>query len=380
MRRAGALLWAALLVLAGCDTASRDDGAGAASGAASGLAVLAQRAEGFAQARPGVPLEFPRDHGAHPDYRIEWWYLTANLEDADGRPYGAQWTLFRFAVQPPGTWNAETGWQSEQVYMAHMALTLPDRHLAFQRYARGGDHDGIRQAGATARPFAAWLDDWRLASTGPGWLPLEVRARQGDHALRLRLEGEQQVVLQGDSGFSQKHPQGGGSWYYSQPFLRAAGELVVDGVTVPVTGQAWLDREWSSQFLQPDQAGWDWFALHLDSGEKLMLFQLRDRSGGEPFRHGVLIAPDGSKRLLRPAEIGLEVAKTTEVANRRLPLHWRIDLPAIGRRLDVRALHPDQWLDLDYPYWEGVVTAEGEGPGNRGRGYMELTGYPPSSP
>jgi len=368
---------AGLLALSGCGPADRT----AAGDAGAGLAVLARGADGFAQARPGAALEFPRDHGAHPDFRIEWWYLTATLEDAAGRPYGAQWTLFRFAARPPAAppsdaSQTEIGWRSEQVFMAHFALTTPTAHVAFQRYARGGDHGGVRQAGASGEPFAAWLDDWRLASTGPAWLPLEVQARQGDQALRLRLDSDRPLVLQGQGGFSRKHPAGGGSYYYSQPFLEARGELVVDGESLPVTGQAWLDREWSSQFLQPDQTGWDWFALHLDSGEKLMLFRLRQRAGTDHYLHGVLIAPDGTKRMLDPGALTFHVLGQTEVAGHRLPLRWRIELPEIGRSLTVEALHPDQWLDLDYAYWEGVVTVTGGGPGSRGTGYLELTGYP----
>jgi predicted secreted hydrolase len=261
--------------------------------------------------------------------------------------------------------------------MAHLALTTPAGHVAFQRDARGGDHGGVRQAGATVEPFAAWLDDWRLASTGGDWLPLEVRARQGEYGLRLQLESNRPLVLQGEGGFSRKSPAGGGSHYYSQPFLQARGELVVGGEPIPVTGQAWLDREWSSQFLRPDQAGWDWFALHLDSGEKLMLFRLRQATGTDHYLHGVLIAPDGTKRTLSPAALSLQVLAETTVAGRGLPLRWRIDLPEIERSLTVESLHPDQWLDLDYPYWEGVVMATGDGPGSRGIGYLELTGYPP---
>lgn len=352
------------------------------------IALLAQGASGFEQARPGNALEFPRDHGAHPGYRIEWWYLTANLRDAAARPYGAQWTLFRFAAQPPGggasTGNEATAWNSGQVYMAHMAITSPDGHVAFQRYARGGDHGdsygdplggALAQAGATAAPFAAWLDDWRLASRGADWLPLELRARQGDVAMDLQFEATGPLVLQGDQGFSQKHPEGGGSHYYSQPFLEARGTLELDGRRVAVSGQAWLDREWSSQFLQPDQAGWDWFALHLDSGEKLMLFRLRARGDVDDYRHGMLISPAGRPRALDPSRISLQPLGQTPVAGRALPLHWRVDLPEIGRSLEVEALHPAQWLDVDFPYWEGVVLVRGDGAGNSGRGYLELTGY-----
>ena len=344
----------------------------------SDLAVLAQQAQGYAQAGPGQPLVFPRDHGPHPDYRIEWWYLTANLSDEAGRPYGAQWTLFRLAVRPPGTLADENAWQSDQMYMAHFAITTPDTHVSFQRYSRGGQHEGESRAGVSGLPFSAWLDDWHLQSTGTDWLPLSVKARQDDDAMLLELSGKSPLVLQGNGGFSQKHPDGGGSFYYSQPFLHASGELTVDGQTIPVTGEAWLDREWSSQFLQGSQVGWDWFSLHLNNGEKLMLFRLRQSPGedrSEEFIQAKLISNDDHATSLDPAQITMESMEDTTVAGRQLPLRWRIELPQIARNLDIKALHPDQWMDVDFPYWEGVVTVSGSGPENSGRGYMELTGY-----
>jgi predicted secreted hydrolase len=342
----------------------------------SDFAVLAQAAEGYMQAEKGAVLSFPQDHGSHPDYRIEWWYLTANLQDTEGRPYGAQWTLFRTAVRPHDQKAPVNAWQSGQVFMAHFALTWPDGHEAFQRYARSGPADESR-SGVTSSPFSAWLDDWSLLSTTSQWLPLEARARQDRYALKLALDSSKPLVLQGENGFSQKHPQGGGSFYYSHPFLQASGELSIDGERIPVSGQAWLDHEWSSQFLQADQAGWDWFALHLESGEKLMLFRLRQRDSGPggDYQHGALISPEGESILLDPSRIGFKVLGTDQIAGRTLPLHWRIELPEINRSLDIKALHPDQWMDVDFPYWEGVVMVSGRGPGNRGKGYLEMTGY-----
>lgn len=370
--RATTIVLAAILALPGCDSVDPP-------GNGSDFAILAQAAEGFAEARSEHTLEFPRDHGAHPDFRIEWWYLTANLSGDDGQTYGAQWTLFRTAVEPPGTTQATNAWQSGQVYMAHFALSESNGHRAFQRYARGGLQEQEARSGAIAEPFSVWLDDWKMESIETGFLPLQVAARQDDHAMSLLLASDRSLVLQGEEGFSLKHPGGGGSYYYSHPFLQASGELKIDGRRVTVKGNAWLDREWSSQFLQPDQSGWDWFSLHLDSGEKLMLFRLRgDNSPGQSgvdFRHGVLIEPDGEKQTLDPAQIDLQVVQTEPVAGRSLPLHWRIHLPEINRTLEVRALHPDQWMDVDFPYWEGVVIASGEGPGNSGKGYLELTGY-----
>jgi predicted secreted hydrolase len=238
----------------------------------------------------------------------------------------------------------------------------------------------LAQAGVTAAPFSAWLDDWSLSSLGSDpagpWLPLELHARQDDTRLQLRLDSDRPLVLQGDAGFSQKHPQGGGSYYYSHPFLEADGELTIRGQTFPVSGHAWLDREWSSQFLQADQAGWDWFALHLDSGEKLMLFRLRGKAGQADFRHGVLFSPNGERRSFEPAGLSFEVLRQARVAGRRLPMKWRIGLADGERVLEIEALNDEQWMDVDFPYWEGFVRVSGDGPGSSGDGYMELVGYP----
>lgn len=348
----------------------------------SGLAVLAQEADAYTQARPGQALTFPHDHGPHPGYRIEWWYLTANLHDPQGQRYGAQWTLFRLAAQPPGVPEPVSSWQSKQIFMAHMAITTPGGHQSFQRYSRGGENTVDSRAGVTAKPFAAWLDDWSLHSTGDDWLPMEVIARQADYALKLQLQSTTPLVLQGDAGFSPKHSDGGGSYYYSQPFLKASGQLTIAGQDIQVSGEAWLDREWSSQFLQRGQVGWDWFSLHLQNGEKLMLFQLRQPAGSEPavnFLQGNLMAPDGSTTALDPVQIQLEPLEKTQIVGRNLPLRWRIRLPQIDRQFEIHAAVQDQWMDVDFPYWEGVVIVSGSGPENSGEGYMELTGYPPGT-
>lgn len=339
------------------------------------FAVLAQANAAYEQALPGAALVFPRDHGPHPGYRIEWWYLTANLVDDRGRDWGLQWTLFRTAMRPPGdAADPDNPWQASQLYMAHFAVSAPDGHRAYQRYARGGDFDGIRQAGARAAPFAAWLDDWRLESVGGDWLPLRLVAAQGALAAELELDSDRPLVLQGESGFSQKHPEGGGSFYYSHPWLAVSGTLRAGGEAIPVRGQAWLDREWSSQFLQDDQLGWDWFALHLDSGDKLMAFQLRGTDGGQ-YRHAVLLRSDGGRRVAAPEELVLEETRRAAVAGRELPLGWRLIWPDAGLDLRVDAGLDDQWMDVDFPYWEGrVIASDAEGE-RVGVGYLEMTGY-----
>ena len=161
--------------------------------------------------------------------------------------------------------------------------------------------------------------------------------------------------------------------------MKASGQLVVEDRVIDVTGDAWLDREWGSQFLKPGQLGWDWFSLHLASGEKLMLFQLREQhesGSGDNYTHGKLMSPDGNHLILEPAEIRLRVNQEALVENRMVPVQWSVELPQINREMTVSALHPRQWMKVDFPYWEGVVIVTGEGPKNSGRGYMELTGYP----
>lgn len=336
------------------------------------LALLAQQDASFEQASADRRLEFPIDHGAHERFRLEWWYVTANLEDAEGRQFGAQWTLFRTALQADEM-QPSNPWHTPQLYMGHMAVSWPDGHHAAQRYARGGDHNGLSQAGVAAEPFAAWLDDWSLIATGDGLSSLLMNARDGDFDMALQLSTDQPLVLHGDQGFSQKHAEGGGSHYYSQPFFAASGTLTVNGQPIEVSGQAWLDREWSSQFLKADQLGWDWFALHLDDGSKLMLYQLRQGDGSH-YLYAVRIEPDGRRTLLPPERVKLTALDWQPVANRELPLTWRISIEG-SATLVVTALHPEQWMALDFAYWEGVVLISDVDGKRRGRGYMELTGY-----
>ena len=337
------------------------------------LNLLAQEASDFAQASPGQSLSFPRDHAAHPDFRLEWWYVTANLEDEHGNIYGAQWTLFRSAQQAPSQRVSPNPWHSPQQYMAHMAISWPQGHQAFQRYARGGDHAGLQRAGTTASPARVWLDDSELRSDTDNLETIWLRAQENEFGMALTLKTAQPLVLHGEQGFSQKHPQGGGSFYYSQPFYQASGTIQIANQEIAVTGNAWLDREWSSQFLKTDQTGWDWFALHLNDSSKLMVFQLRSDQG-QPYRYATRIWPTGRQQRYTEDQILLQSVQTWRVVDRELPLKWQLNVPDLPA-LTIEALHPDQWMDLDFAYWEGVVRVWNASGQEQGRGYMELTGY-----
>lgn len=328
---------------------------------AQGFAGLGAGGEGFAQPSPDTVLQFPRDHGAHPDFRIEWWYLTANLQGPDGTDYGVQWTVFRAALAP----EDRDDWSSPQLWMGNAAVTTPKAHLFAQRLARGR----IGQAGASAAPFDVWIDEWRMWGDDPS--RVRLMASGSDFAYDLSLTADGPLTLQGASGYSVKSAGGQASHYYSQPFYEVSGNLTLPGGVVPVTGQAWMDREWSSQPLADTQKGWDWISLHLDDGSKLMAFQLQQTDGGA-FSSGSWIAPDGTVSPFSDGAIEMTPLDWSDVAGRRVPTRWRVVLPQRGVDIELAALNPDSWMDTLFPYWEGPVRFSGS---HSGRGYLEMTGY-----
>lgn len=336
---------------------------------AQGFAGLGTTAEGFSVPQPGHAFAFPRDHGPHPDFRIEWWYLTANLQGPDGTPYGVQWTLFRSALAP----QEKPGWASPQIWLGHAAITTATQHFVAERLSRGG----IGQAGVTPAPFEAWIDDWRLArlpEAAPGddqLAKVALRASGADFSYDLRLEAMGPLVPQGQNGYSVKSAAGQSSYYYSQPFYSVEGTLSLPSGPVPVTGQAWLDREWSSQPLASDQTGWDWFSLHLDDGEKLMGFRLRDDKGGG-YTSATWITADGTPTPLAPGALTVEPLATSTVADRTVPTAWRVRLPARGLDITTEPVNAQAWMATRTPYWEGPITFTGS---HGGRGYLEMTGY-----
>lgn len=342
-------------------------------------------AEGYEQATQPRAFDFPADHGPHPGFRNEWWYVTGNLAGQDpGEAYGFQLTFFRISLAPPGVMPSgrQSRWATDQLYMAHFALTDIDggSFHAFERFRR----PVLGLAGAQAKPFRVWLDDWSLEgpeeAAGSDLWPLRIRARQGGAGIRLQLSDLKGRILQGDRGYSPKGEEpGNASFYYSYPRLQARGTVTVDGRSRPVTGTAWLDREWSTSALGRDVAGWDWFSLQLDDGRELMLYQLRRRDGSpDPSSDATLIAADGSSRRLGREEISLEVQDRWRAADGvTYPARWRLRLP--GENLDVFVTPrlENQELRLTVRYWEGTVEVQGTSDGEpvSGAGYAELTGY-----
>ncbi len=348
--------------------------------------------EGFARALEPKPFQFPRDHGPHPEYRTEWWYITGNLESSGGDPFGFQFTIFRSALGPKPPSAAST-WNTNQVFMGHFAVTdgAGQTFRAFERFSRGAQ--GL--AGAQAEPFRVWLEDWALEGpvetardpttdpefAGSGIFPLRLSAAEDDRGISLLLSPEKPLVLQGEAGLSQKGPEpGNASFYYSFTRLKAEGSLNLDDQNLQVGGAAWLDREWSTSALSGEQAGWDWFALQLSDGQDLMYYQLRLRDGSpDPLSKGVLVDVAGNPKGLVSRQVELTVLDRWQspLGGVPYPSRWHLAVPEEGIDLEVVPILPDQELELTFRYWEGAVRVTGTARGQEvvGRGYVELTGY-----
>ncbi len=331
-----------------------------------GFAGLGSDAQGFAIPERGHELTFPKDYEAHPEFRIEWWYVTANLKGQDGKLYGAQWTLFRSALAP----TSKAGFADPQIWIGHAAITTRERQYVGERLGRGS----VGQAGVDAAPFRAWIDEWTMSaddnSTSDPIANLSLKASGLGFSYALDLKANGPLVLQGDSGYSVKSASGQASYYYSQPFYEVSGTIEVSGKPITVSGNAWLDREWSSQPLASNQSGWDWFSLHFASGEKLMAFRLRDDKNG--YISANWISPDGRTTPLTADQVHLTPLRTTTVDGKQVPVSWRIEIPSKSLDVQTQAINDQSWMTTSTPYWEGPISFNGS---TTGIGYLEMTGY-----
>lgn len=361
-----------VLALVACGTPENPDDTGSAD------RVLSQAdTSGFQRAYAPVPITFPADHGPHDAFRDEWWYLTGNLDGPDTRRFGFQVTFFRHGLIAHPV-ERRSHWAGRNVHMAHFTLTdvANQRFQAFERRARGA----LDLAGAALNPFRVWLEDWRLAAVqGDDW-PWRLHMREDGYALDLTLTPLKPMVLEGRDGLSQKSPEpGNASYYYSGTRIRAEGTLSFAGHSVPVTGLAWLDREWSTSALSAEQLGWDWFALQLDDGADLMFYHMRRKDGGiDPLSSGAWIDAQGHKTPLALADVDLvRVDEWSAPGGVVYPAGWQLTIKPLGKRYLVRPAVPDQELRVSVRYWEGAVDVwDADSPQQHlGRGYMELTGY-----
>jgi predicted secreted hydrolase/threonine/homoserine/homoserine lactone efflux protein len=345
---------------------------------------LQQRgSEGFSVATPGTSLKFPTDFGAHPDFQTEWWYYTGNLEDQSGERFGYQLTFFRRALLPPDMHvDRDSTWATEQVYLAHFAVTNVNEnwHVAFERISRGA----AGMSGAKAEPFEVWLENWQVIQTAPIVYRLIAEDESEENirvSLDLSLNLIKDPVLQGEDGYSQKglNP-GNASFYYSFTRLETTGTIKIDDKEVKVNGYSWMDHEFSTSALAPDQIGWDWFSIQLDDNSELMLFQIRKQDGTiDRYSSGKWIGPEGETLNLYNDNFSVEVLDDwlSPRSGGNYPASWNITIPELDLTLEISPLVQDQELKLTYTYWEGAVEVRGNYNGTQvtGYGYVELTGY-----
>lgn len=337
--------------------------------AALGAAAIEVR---YPVVEPHRRLEFPRDHGAHPDYRSEWWYLTGWLSGERGEPLGFQVTFFR--ARPPFDSANPSRFAPRQLLLAHAALA--DTTLGRLRHDQRAARAALGLAGAREDTTSVWIDDWRLALEGDRYA---TRVVARDFALDLELAAYSPPLEQGDAGFSRKGRRAGeASYYYSRPRLAVRGTVDRGRGGESVTGSAWLDHEWSSTLMAPEAAGWDWAGIELAGGGALMAFRMRNLRGAAHYAGGTLLSADGRRRSFGPDEMAFQPQRLWRSPRTAVEFPVAMRLTAGGESWDLTPLMDDQELDARAStgtiYWEGAVRATQAGR-EAGRGYLELTGY-----
>lgn len=335
--------------------------------------------EGFRQVVPGRELVFPRDHGAHPHYKTEWWYFVGHLAAETGETYGYELTFFRVGIRPEK--QGESRWETDSIYLTHLALTddSGERFFHDERSSRGV----FGQAGAVRGRLEVWNGDWRAELSAE---LLTLRAATKDFDLQLNLIPRKPLVLQGEQGFSRKGPELGQASYYSS-FTRlvGTGQLQLAGeADRPVSALGWMDHEVTSEELPEGVVGWDWFAIQLNNDEELMLYQLRTEGGGiGEFSKGTHVPASAPSRTLTKDEYTLEPLDTwtSDTTGITYPSGWRVRVPGLGYDLKVLPTLKEQELittaSTGVVYWEGRCLVSGTRNGRPilGQAYVELTGY-----
>ncbi len=316
-------------------------------------------------------MQFPRDEGSHPEFRLEWWYVTGWLEGA-GKPLGFQITFFR--ARPELKHDNPSRFTPRQILIAHAALSDPahGRLIHEQRAARAG----FGLAGAEEGHLRVWIDEWRLHQDENTY---RARIPAQEFSLELALTATQAPIKQGQDGYSRKGPgPESASYYYSLPHLKVKGALTRGREQLRVAGTAWLDHEWSSQYMEKEAVGWDWIGINLDDGSALMAFRMRGKQGGPLWAGGALRRADGSVRVFSPSDIRFTSRREWQSprTGTAYPVSWLVK--AGDFELAIEPLFDDQEHDTRAStgtiYWEGAVRAL-HGGKPAGLGYLELTGY-----
>lgn len=326
-----------------------------------------------AQALPPANITLPRDHGAHPPFRTEWWYMTGRLTSG-GREFGFQVTFFRSRVD--ATQAMRSRFAAKQLLFAHAAITDVDGRKLWhdQRVAR----EGFEVATAAQDDMRLRLRDWSFARSPQG--RYDARITAGDFRFELQCAPTQDVLLQGDHGLSRKGPRPEhASYYYSHPHLAVTGSIALQGKRFDVTGRAWLDHEWSEELLDPSAVGWDWIGMNLEDGSALTAFRLRQPDGSTLWDGGSFRARGGSTYVFSRGEVLFNPQRlwTSPLSQASYPVEWIVRTPADF--YTVKAVLDNQELDSRAStgaiYWEGLAHLIDSNGRPVGAGYLEMTGY-----
>lgn len=320
---------------------------------------------------------FPEDYGAHPEYLTEWWYYTGNVETEEGRHFGYQLTFFRRAIPTVISENRSSDWSTNQIYLAHFAITDTQRnnHLVSDQIGRNANN----LAGTAVDPyFSIWLNNWQITQTDDN--TFLMKAAVDNFEVDFLLENSKPEVFHGEGGLSQKGDQiGNASYYFSQTRLDTNGRLRIDYQWFEVSGLSWMDHEFGTSTLGANQVGWDWFSMQLDNQTEMMLFQIRNEDKTvSQFSSGTFIGQNGETTYLSNKELAIEVIDTWKNKNGyEYPIQWRVSIEKLGLDLEIVPVMKDQEMDLFFQYWEGAVFISGTVNGEiiEGFGYVELTGY-----
>ena len=334
-------------------------------------APLARSAE-YPVVVPGRPLVFPRDHGSHPGFRNEWWYVTGTVSDTKGRELGVQVTFFR--NRPGIAESSASRFAPRQLQFAHAAIADPAHGRL--RHDQRAERVAFDLSGASDSTTRVWLRDWSLQLNDDTYV---ARIAARDFALDLAFRATQPILVQGEGGYSRKGPLPvQASYYYSRPQLEVSGIVRVDGSTLDVRGRAWLDHEWSSEVMAAEAVGWDWIGINLDDGGALMVFRMRDRAGGALWAGGIRRSASGTSETFAPEDVRFSPRRTWTSPRTSLTYPVAFDVHARGIDYAIAPLMDDQELDSRLStgtvYWEGAVRVSSAGRAV-GRGYLELTGY-----
>lgn len=325
----------------------------------------------YEKADAPLAIDFPRDSGPHNTFRTEWWYYTGNLETSRGRQFGYQLTFFRQALSCEPVKGASK-WRTRQLYFAHFAVTDIREKAFFSDFRMNRQSLGI--AGAKSVPYTVWIDDWQ-AGQADNHLVLTAKGKKA--AIKLFLNREKPVILQGNQGLSRKGREPfNASYYYSLPRLEANGTIEIGPDIYRVTGKSWFDHEWSTSALGADVAGWDWFSVHLNDGRDLMVCRIR-KADGTPSKYGFgsISFSDGTYVILSAGGFSIKTKKywKSPATGRQYPSGWEIFLPGYSLVLTAVPMVQNQEHTHMFAYWEGAVHFSGKG--ITGLGYAELTGY-----